>query len=197
MNRFLLSLLFIGIASSLGLAQVPAADDSHRSTELALEYNFVRANAPPAECDCFSLNGGSISIEQPFRSGHLAGAFDAAVVHGSGISSGGYDLTLSSFTAGLRYRPVVHPHWNPFGQVLVGVAHAGGTLVQGNTPAASDSTLTFASIVGGGLDYRLHGRWSVRLIDADYLLTRSSNGVNDHQNNLRLGAGIAYRLGKR
>jgi hypothetical protein len=69
--------------------------------------------------------------------------------------------------------------------------------VEGDTPAASDPTLNFASVVGGGLDYRLGGRWSVRLIDADYLLTRSSNRVNDHQNNLRLGAGIVLRLGKR
>ena len=196
MNRLLLSLFFVAMAPSVAVAQVSAADGGRHPAELALEYNFVRANAPPAECDCFSLNGGSFSIAQPLGSGHLAAVFDAAVVHGSGISSSGYDLTLSSFTAGLRYRPFLQPRWNPFGQILLGAANASGTLVEGNSPAASDSTLNFASVVGGGLDYRLHGRWSLRVIEGDYLLTRSSNRINDHQNNLRLGAGIVYRFGK-
>jgi len=197
MNRLLLSLFFIAVAPSLAVAQASPANGDRGSTELALEYNYVRANAPPAQCDCFSLNGGSFSIAQPLGSGHLAAVFDAAAVHGSGISSSGYDLTLSSFTAGLRYRPLFHPRWNPFGQILIGAANASGTLVEGNTPAASDSTLNFASVVGGGLDYRLPGRWSLRVIEGDYLLTRSSNRVNDHQDNLRLGAGIVYRFGKR
>jgi outer membrane immunogenic protein len=196
MNRLLLSLVFIAMVPSLAVAQVSPANGDHGSPELALEYNFVHSNAPPAQCDCFSLNGGSVSIAQPLGSGHLAAAFDASVVHGSGISSSHYDLTLTSIMSGLRYRPFLQPRWNPFGQVLIGVANASGTLVEGNTPAANDSTLNFASVVGGGLDYRLHGRWSLRLIDADYLLTRTSNRVNDHQNNLRLGAGIVIRLGK-
>ena len=196
MNRLLLSFVFIAMAPSLTVAQVPPANGEHRSPELALEYNYVHSNAPPAACDCFSLNGGSVSLAQPLGSGHLAAVFDAAVAHGSGISSSHYDLTLTSITSGLRFRPFLHPRWNPFGQVLIGVANASGTLVEGNTPAASDSTLNFASIVGGGLDYRLRGHWSLRLIEADYLLTRSSNRVNDHQNNLRLSAGIAYRFGK-
>ena len=150
---------------------------------------------PPGECDCFSLNGGSLSIAQPLGASHLAALFDAAVEHGSGIGSSGYDLTLTSIASGIRYRPFRQPRWNPFAQVLIGVANASGTLVEGNTPAASDSTLNFASIVGGGLDYRLRGRWSLRLIDADYLLTRSSTALTIHQNNLRLGAGIVIRLG--
>jgi outer membrane immunogenic protein len=197
MNRLFLSLVFIAMAPSLAVAQVSPANSDHRSPELALEYNYVRSNAPPAACDCFSLNGGSLSIAQPMGSGHLAAVFDAAVVHGSGISSSKYDLTLISITSGLRFRPFLRPRWSPFGQILIGVANASGTLVEGNTPAADDSTLNFASVVGGGLDYRLRGRWSLRLIDADYLLTRSSNQVNDHQNNLRLGAGIVVSLGKR
>jgi len=197
MTRLLLSLFFIAITSPLAVAQVSPANNDHGSAEVALEYSYVRSNAPPSQCDCFSLNGGGISIAQPLGSGHVAAVFDASVVHGGGVSSGNYDLTLSSFTAGVRFRPVLHPRWNPFGQILIGVANASGSLVEGNTPAANDSPLNLASVVGGGLDYRLRGRWSLRLIDADYYLTRSSNGVNDHQNNLRLGAGIVYRFARK
>ena len=195
MNRLFLSILFIATLSSAA-AQVSAGKADLPTTEVAVEYNYVRSNAPPADCECFSMNGGSVSVAQPFGSGHLAGVFDASFIHGSGISSGNYDLTLSSFTAGLRYRPF-QSHWNPFGQVLVGVAHASGSLVEGDTPAATDSALTFASVIGGGLDYHINGHWSLRIVDADYLLTTYSNRVNDHQNNLRIGAGVAYRFGKR
>ena len=156
--------------------------------------------------------------------GHIAAVFEATVVHGSvdstetgtsdpvgstvvptGLASRPkadatgptvtYDLTLSVFTAGARYRPLLHSKWNPFGQILVGVANANGSLVE-FAPAANDSTLNFASQVGGGLDYRLRPRLSLRVFEANYLLTTSSNGVNDHQNNLSVSGGVTYRLRK-
>jgi hypothetical protein len=34
----------------------------------------------------------------------------------------------------------------------------------------------------------------VRLIEADYLVTTFDNGVNNHQNNLRIGAGLVVRF---
>jgi peptidoglycan-associated lipoprotein len=194
MKRLFLILIFAAIAPSFAVAQVSPASNDHHAPEVALEYSYVRSNAPPRECDCFSQNGGAISIAQPFGSGRLAGVFDAGVVHGS---IEGYDLTLSSFTGGLRYRPLLRPRWNPFGQVLVGVAHASGSLVEGRTAAAYDSPLTFTSVIGGGIDYRMRGHWSVRAVEADYFLTTYSNGDNNHQNNLRLSTGIAYRFGKR
>jgi len=194
MNRVVLSLIFMAMACRCAAAQVPAAGAADRLPEVGVAYNYVRSNAPPKQCDCFSLNGGSVSIAQPFAAGHLAGVFDAGFEHGS---VRGYDLTLSSFTGGLRYRPLARPRWSPYGQVLVGAAHASGTLVEGNTPAASDSTLTFASVIGGGVDYRFGSHWVLRAIETDYLLTTYSNRVNDHQNNLRVGAGFAYRFGKR
>jgi peptidoglycan-associated lipoprotein len=154
---------------------------------------------------------------------HIAAVFEATVVNGSVNSTettsavGGatipagqairpkanaagptvtYNLTLSVFTAGARYRPLLHSKWNPFGQILIGVANANGSLVEGNSPAANDSTLNFASQVGGGLDYRLHPRLSLRVFEANYLLTTTTNGVNDYQNNLAISAGITYRLRK-
>jgi peptidoglycan-associated lipoprotein len=193
-NQNVLALFLLAFAPSLATAQVPAAGDKSHAPEVALEYNYVRSNAPPGQCDCFSLNGGSLSIAKPLGSGRFAGVFDAGFEHGS---VDGYDLTLSSFTGGLRYRPLLRPRWNPFGQVLVGVAHASGSLVDGRTPAAYDSALTFASVIGGGLDYRMLGHWTIRAVEGDYLLTTYSNGDNNHQNNLRLSAGVVYRFGRR
>ena len=195
MKRDLLLLLLIAVAPPVALAQASPLTSDH-STEVAVGYNYVHSNAPPAQCGCFALNGGSISIARPLGSGHIAGVFDAGVSHASQISSGGYDLTLSSYTAGARYRPLLRARWNPFGQILIGVAHASGSLVRGETPAATNPALTFASVVGGGVVYRLHGPWSLQA-EGDYLLTRYSNRTNDHQNNLRVAGGIAFRFGQR
>jgi hypothetical protein len=99
----------------------------------------------------------------------------------------------------MRYRPgfAMGP-LAPFGQVLAGGAHAGGTLVEGNTPAAG-SSVAFASNVGGGLDLKFgaESRFSLRAVEADYLVTLFHNGLNDHQNILRLSTGITIHFGRR
>ena len=48
-------------------------------------------------------------------------------------------------------------------------------------------------VAGGGIDIDLARHWSLRLIQLDYYLTRFDNGGNDHQNNLRVGVGAAFR----
>jgi hypothetical protein len=47
-----------------------------------------------------------------------------------------------------------------------------------------------AANLGGGLDLRANRRISFRLIEAYYLITTFDNGVNDHQNNLRLSTSL-------
>ena len=78
--------------------------------------------------------------------------------------------------------------------MLVGVAHSSGTLVQGQSPAASNAGAAFAANLGGGLDLRARRRVSFRLVDAAYLVTTFNNAVNNHQNNLRLSAGVVLRF---
>ena len=197
MKRLSIFLILLAIAPSFATAQVPASNGGGHDTEIAAEYNYVRSNAPPGDCDCFSLDGGSVSIAQPLGSGHLAAAFDASVTHGSGISASGYDLTLSSFTVGARYRPWLHARWNPFGQVLVGLVHSSGTVVEGSNPGAANAGAAFASNIGGGLDLKANRRFAIRLIEADYLLTTVDNSSNNHQNNLRISAGVVLRFGSK
>lgn len=165
------------------------------ATEFALDYTFVRSNAPPSECGCFPMNGASVSIAQPFGSHQYSAVFDATIEHASGISAGDYGLTLSVFTVGLRYRPWPESPWSPFGEVLLGASHASGSLVEGNTPAAQDGSLRFASNIGGGIDYWLSPQWSIRVLEADYLLTTYDNRTDNRQNNLRLSVGAAFHFG--
>jgi outer membrane immunogenic protein len=193
----LLFALFLAIlsASQLAFGQAISNAAASTGTEVAVQYSYVRSNAPPGGCGCFSLNGGAVSVAQPIRTGRFAFAVDADVAHGT--APRGFDLTLSAFTGGVRYRPMPGARWNPFGEVLVGAAHAGGSLASGAAPAASNSSLVFASTIGGGLDRKLGSRWSLRLVEADYLSTTYNNGLNSRENNLRLSAGVAYHFGKR
>ena len=72
--------------------------------------------------------------------------------HAGAITEGGYDLTLSTFAAGGRYAPRLgHAALRPFGQVLAGVAHSSGSLVERPNSAASNAGAAFAAHVGGGM----------------------------------------------
>jgi hypothetical protein len=105
----------------------------------------------------------------------------------------GNSLTLISYMAGARYflpqpwRESLHSP-QPFAQVLLGAAHAGGGIA-----GAGDNTNAFAARMGGGLDVPVSDHLAFRVLQIDYYLTDFANSTNDHQNNLLLGAGIVYR----
>jgi outer membrane immunogenic protein len=187
-------LLLTGLLASQTAVSQPADNASQKAgPELAVEYNFLASNAPPGECGCFHLNGGGANFAWPLHSGRFALVGDIGVSHASSIASHGYDLTLSTFTAGGRYSlDLKRTHFRLFGQVLAGAGHASGSLVEGTNPGASNAGAAFAGIAGGGVDMRLGHRISLRLVEADYLATTFDNGSNDHQNNLRLGAGVMF-----
>jgi len=73
----------------------------------------------------------------------------------------------------------------PFGEVMVGFAHIhnGGTL-----PGPSNTS--FATAVGGGIDYRLVRLLALR-VEGDYLRT---SFFSTSQNNLRLSTGVVVRF---
>ncbi|MGD0735572.1 MAG: hypothetical protein ABR976_10515 [Terracidiphilus sp.] len=196
-------LLTIAVVSAISAAaQAPAAAGPPPATpnanrvELALDYTYLRSNAPPGGCGCFNMNGGSASFAWPVRSGRVAIVGDLTIDGSSApISSNNFNLTLSTFTVGPRYlAPVHHFPIQPFGQVLFGAAHASGSLVKGKTPAYTDATATIALNLGGGADFRVNRTFSIRLAEADYLLTTFNNGVNNHQNNTRISSGLVIHF---
>jgi peptidoglycan-associated lipoprotein len=200
-NSHIVLLLAIAAVSALpaaSLAQATPAQQDAPRPELALGYAYVHSNVPPGGCGCFSLNGGNATFAWPLGSGRFALAGDINVVYAGSASNTGNSLTLSTYTAGGRYLPHIgHSAWQPFGQVLIGLAHSSGTLVQGPNPGSANAGAAFATNMGGGLDLRAGPRFAIRLVEADYLLTTFDNGSNNHQNNIRIGAGIVFRLGNR
>jgi outer membrane immunogenic protein len=191
---FLLSVMTALSTARVANAQPATAEDQSHA-ELALDYSYVRSNAPPGGCGCFNLNGGSVTFAWPVKRGNFALAGDLSVAHSGAISSNGYSLTLSSYTAGVRYHTRLgHSHLAPFGQLLAGVAHSSGSLVDGQNSATSNSGAAFAANLGGGLDLHASRRFSLRLVEADYLVTTFNNGDNNRQNNLRLSTGVVLHF---
>jgi hypothetical protein len=47
---------------------------------------------------------------------------------------------------------------------------------------------------GGGIDFKLSRQLSIRPVQAEYFVTRLPNGLNNRENNLRIGAGIILRF---
>jgi hypothetical protein len=52
----------------------------------------------------------------------------------------------------------------------------------------------FAAQIGGGVDYRLSGRFAIRVLDAGWTRTQLPNSTDNVQNTLRLGTGIVLRF---
>ena len=87
----------------------------------------------------------------------------------------------------LSYR---RPWGSPFAHVLLGVAHA-QVKVTPTGPRASD--LSFATAIGGGLDWNFRGKTAIRLLQAEYL---RANALGANQNSFRISAGIILYLGR-
>lgn len=193
---FLVTLAAVSALAAAAQSSQPAPppDKPHRA-ELALSYDYIRSNAPPGSCTCFNLNGGSATLAWPVNKGGFAIAADLTIVNTNSSSTQPFGLGLGTFTVGPRYLlRLHHPRFQPYGQVLVGPAHAVGSLVRAPNPGAQDAGLAFAANLGGGADVRLSHRFSWRIAEADYLLTTFDNGSNNHQNNLRVSSGLVIRF---
>jgi peptidoglycan-associated lipoprotein len=186
-----ISLLLVGFAA---VAALSARAQSGGLVDVGVEYNYVRTNAPAGGCGCFALNGGSGWVA--FNLSHSVGIVgEIAGQHASNIFGGGADLTLTSYLAGPRYTWAHARHFSPFAQVLLGGVHASGGLAPGSS-GLPGSANAFAMTAGGGLDISLTRRIALRAFEADYYLTRFNNGLNDHQNNLRIAVGVIVRFGR-
>ena len=105
---------------------------------------------------------------------------------------------------GMRYTVAFHSgRYVVFGEGLAGETNAFHSLFSaGSGPVGSPNTGTttsanaFAVETGGGLDIRLSRRFAVRAIRASYLHTQLPKTSTNVQNNLSLGAGIVFRLGR-
>jgi len=154
-------------------------------------YSYVRANPATSGIDSFSMNGGSASIA--YNANHWFSAVaDFGGYHTNNILGTGVDGTLSTYLFGplISYRH--DSRMTPFGQVLFGVAHIAGD----NGLAFSTSNNSFAMAIGGGVDFKVSHRFSIRPAQLDYLLTHFNEFATgaQNQNNLRVSTGVVFHF---
>jgi outer membrane immunogenic protein len=180
------------VAASAAAAHAQTAPSAGHPAEIAVDYSYLHTNAPPGGCGCFSMNG--FSVQGGFPVNHRFSLVADFTVEGkANVLGTSNSLTLGSFAGGVRYR-LSRSGWQPFGEAMAGGIQAtGGYKKIGISPSGS-STTTFVGVVGGGLDRRLAAHLAVRLFEADYFVSTFDNGSNNHQNNLRITAGLAVRF---
>ena len=184
--RVVVSLLaFLSFSAAVAYAQeTPKLD-------VFAGYSYVRENPNTSGVSSFSLNGGSASAAYHIKD-WLSGVADFGGYHNGNILGTHTDGTLSTYLFGPRVSYRSFHRILPFGQALFGVAHAGA-----NVLGTSTTRNAFGMALGGGVDYRLNNRFSIRPLQVDYLLTRFPEGtssMNRNQNNLRASAGVVVHF---
>lgn len=208
-------------AASLPATAVPqssagassGADNNTPKVELFLGYSYVRAMPLKLENRIRWMHGGNGSIA--FNVNNYVGLVadfagyrsDEIRLTGAGsppsfvLDADGKVFTYL-FGPRLSYRQ--HDRVTPFAHALFGIAHASEVSIPGCsgfpscTPLPSENV--FAMALGGGIDVKVHRNVAIRIIQAEYLMTRfrdptPSAGQRGTRNNLRLAAGIVFRFG--
>ncbi|MCI0349811.1 MAG: porin family protein [Acidobacteriales bacterium] len=118
----------------------------------------------------------------------LSGYYTDVFVGGANV-----DVSAHNFLFGptVSYRT---SKYTPFAHSLFGASRASVDLGFLAPFGFSATDTAFAMALGGGVDWHLNERWSVRPVQLDYLMTRFAS---DTQNNLRFSIGVVVRFGSR
>lgn len=173
--------LFAGLAS----AQVPT------SGNIFFGYSFENASASALDgLTRPNLQGWEGSLEGKLApwiglvtdfSGHYGSQTFVALT-----PNGPVDMKVTGHQYEVLFGPRVSVpvgKITPFGEFMIGLAHIGSN-------GAFATNTSFATALGGGIDYRLFRPIAVR-VEGDYLHT---SFFSTSQNNIRLSTGIVFRF---
>jgi hypothetical protein len=160
-------------------------------------YYFARFNvnasaAGGAPSETFNGNGGGGQLEYNANHwlgvvGDLGGYGATSTVNGALV--GGAFTYLAGPRVNFRHGGVTGKV-TPFAQALFG----GIRTTDGIGRSGPENNL--AMTAGGGIDCKVSRHVSVRPVQAEYFMTKLPDGLNNRQDNLRLGGGIVLRLGR-
>jgi hypothetical protein len=165
----LLAVLFFAV-SFAAQAQI----DSDK-VELYGGYSFLHYN----DNGSFNQNGFELAGQYKFFP-FLGAVADFSGDYGNGVNTSYFMVGPQvSFPARI----------SPFAHVLVGAAHVGSNFYIGTQPPAyvSASDTSFASAVGGGVDWRIQHGLYWRVVQVDWI---HSSVFGSDQNNTRVSTGI-------
>lgn len=193
MFRLSRSVVVLLLALASGACRAQQQPPAERKIDIAVLYtaeHTLKANTTQSVW----LQGGSVQLGAEFYHG-LGLAADLTGLHTGSIGNSGVPFSEVTATFGPRYRWHTGKRTSVYGQVLFGEANAFDSIVPG-AAAAQTGTNSLALKVGGGLDYSRSSRIAFRLLDASWMKTQISNSTNNLQNDVRLSAGIVFKLGR-
>ena len=130
MARIAVSLLALAVFFG-----IPVHAQEQNKVDVSAEYSLFRANPATSGFGSFTLNGASGSAAYNF-SERLSLVGDFGGYHNGNILNSGVGGTLYTYMLGPRYTYHRFARFTPFGQVLLGGAHAtAGTLGTGSEHA--------------------------------------------------------------
>lgn len=195
----------LGVAILSAAGQTPEAD--HKTNlgaldkfDFGLTFTYKVAQIASISGSRFVMPGASLDGVYNFNfngpAKNLGLAFDLNGESVSGIEPG-INLDQFSLVAGPRYTEQLNKigsHKASFyGQALVGYVHAFDSVFPNSTGTTSSAT-AFALEAGGGFNLYLTKSLGLRLLEADYIMTKLPNNTNSYQGDIRLSNGLTFNF---
>jgi outer membrane protein OmpA-like peptidoglycan-associated protein len=169
-------------------AKAPVASSSSNENyplaELFAGYSFLRFNPPGTNSND---HGGTASLA--INANRWLGLVGDFGYYRQSNLPAGFSGNITTYLFGPRFSKRGE-RWTPFVQALFGAAR---NSIDG--PSTSGHENAFAAAFGGGLDLGLSKHVAWRVVQAEYLLTKFTDGGNNRQNNMRAATGLVFRMG--
>jgi outer membrane immunogenic protein len=156
--------------------------------EFGANYNFFHANAPPGQCGCFSMNGGSATVVYNITP-KWAGVADLTLGHANNVDNTSQNITIFDYLFGPRYTRRTSSRFVPYGQVLVG-----GAKEDVNFQFTINRN-SLSLLAGGGVTTTLSRRFNLTIGEVDWIYSRIPNAKNNRQNDIRIATGVTFHFG--
>jgi outer membrane immunogenic protein len=161
------------------------------SVDVAVMYSALNSNAITGEE--FWTQGGEAQFHAELWHG-LGLVAAVAGAHAGAVNSANAGLDLITAGFGPRYTwPARSTRLALYGQALVGEVQG----FNGSFPGYGGAQSTASGLaveLGGGVNLDLRKHLAVRACEADWLRTDLPNSTTGVQNNLRVGAGLVFRI---
>lgn len=201
--------LFLACAMVFLFGGLAMAQDESRA-QVTLDYSYFRWNPGlPSVFNSKNLNGGGGQAFYYLNSWLGIGAdlqgYASSTACASTLNPLGFTGCASASLFTYQFGPQVKyrsGRWQPFAEVLPGGAHSNfyATACRNFTficAGRSPSNNAFALAIGGGVDVLVSEKIAIRIVDANYQMTRFGNnftGGNNTQSNFRFQTGIQFHF---
>jgi len=182
--------LLLGLLGTVPLAK---AQEEPSKVDLYGGYYYARFNVyadVPGLAPYATYNGQGGGGQLEYNANRWLGVVgDLAGFYATSTGNGAFAGAMFTYLLGPRVN-FRHGRFTPFVQTLFGGARTTDGIAQ-STGAENN----FAMTAGGGIDFKVSRHVSVRPLQAEYFMTKIPDGLNNRQDNLRIGAGAVLRLG--